>query len=89
MIEFSYHLSPHEVTTMSLTVSLMLYITSPWLPYLVTGYFCLLIPFTCFDHSPPPPTSGNYQLVLYVCGLFPWWWWWWSFLFVLFFRFHI
>ena len=50
----SKHLSPYEVITLVLTAFLMLYITSPWLTYFITGGLSLLIPFTYFPQHPPP-----------------------------------
>lgn len=41
----------------------MLYITSPWLIYLINESLYLLIPFTHFTH-PHLPSSGNHQAVL-------------------------
>ena len=49
----------------------MLYITSSWLTYFISGSLYLLIPFTYFTHTPLPHLhSGNDQLVLciYVSG---------------------
>ena len=38
----SSHLSPYKVITISLTLFLMLYVTSPWLIYFITGGLYLL-----------------------------------------------
>ena len=50
----SNHLSLYKVITILLTVFLMLYITSLWLIYFVTGGLYFFIPFTYFT---PPPLS--------------------------------
>ena len=60
-----YHLAPHEVITVLLTIFSMLYITSPW-HYFITGSFYLLILFTYFACSPTPTCSGNYQFASYI-----------------------
>ena len=49
-----------------LTLVTMLYITSPWLIYFITGSLYLLTPFTHFIHHPCPPTSGNHESVLCI-----------------------
>ena len=45
----------------------MLYITSSWLTYFISGSLYLLIPFTYFTHTPLPHLhSGNDQFVLCI-----------------------
>ena len=46
----------------------MLYITSPWLIYFITGSLYLLAAFTHFAHT-PPTTSGNHQSLLCIYEL--------------------
>lgn len=46
-----YHVSPHKVIRIWLSIFPMLYITSPWLIYFITGSVYFLIPFTHFAHT--------------------------------------
>ena len=62
-----------------LTIVTMLYFTSPWLIYFITGILYLLPPFTHFTHPPPlsPLTTTNLfslsmslvfcLFVIYIC----------------------
>ena len=68
--KFSYHLSPFKVITTLLTIFPILYITSPWLIYFITGSLCLLIPFTYFTHPPIPCQPPVCSLYLWVCFCF-------------------
>ena len=52
----SYHLSWYKVIKI-LTIFPMLYISSPWLIYFVTGNLYLLISLTDFTHPPHTPPS--------------------------------
>ena len=46
-----YSLSDFQIcNTILLTMVAMLYITSPWLTYFITGSLYLLTPFTHFSH---------------------------------------
>ena len=59
--ESSNHLSLCKVIVKLLSMFLMLYITSMWLIYYITGSLCLLIPFTYFMHLPPTfPLNYSY-----------------------------
>ena len=62
-------LSPYKVITISLTIFLMLYITSPWLIYFITGGLYLLIPLTYFVSLTPLP-SGNHPFFSVFMSLF-------------------
>ena len=64
----SNHLVPYKVITVLLTIFLMLYMTSPWLIYYVTGGLYLLIPFIYFAHSPQPPPFWQPP----ICSLYLW-----------------
>ena len=63
----SNHLSPCKVITILLTVFLMLYITSLWLIYFVTGGLYLLTPLMYFTPSPAPPFWQPPVCSLYLC----------------------
>ena len=56
--------------TVLLTKLAMLYITSQWLIYYITGTVYLLTSFTHSTHI-PSPASGNYQS---ACSLYIWAW---------------
>ena len=81
--KYSPHLSPYNIITTLLTIFPMMYFSSLWLIYFITGSLWLLIPFNYFAYSPTPFSFGNHQFVLciyksvsdFVCSLF--------------FRFHI
>ena len=75
----SNHLPSYKIITILLIIYLMLYITSPWFIYYITGGLYLLIPFSNFTHWPQPLLSGNHLFVLCI----------YESVFVLFFRFYI
>ena len=64
----SYHLSPYKVMTILLTIFSMLYISSLWLIYFVTGSLYLLIPITYFTSPVWQPHFCS--LYLWVCFCF-------------------
>ena len=65
----SNDLSPYEVLTILLTIFLMLYITSLWLTYFITGGLCLLMLFTYFTLTHTLP-SGYHHLFSLSVSLF-------------------
>ena len=65
----SYHLSPHKVITILLTIFPVLRITSPWL-YFITGSLYLLIPFTDSAWTQPANPFPLWQPP--VCFLYLW-----------------
>ena len=60
----SYHLSLYKVNTILLALFPLLYITSSWFIYFITGSLYLLIPFTHFAHPPTFLPSSNQHFVL-------------------------
>ena len=75
----TYHLSPFKDNTLLLTVFPMLYTSSQWLIYFITGNLCLLISLTYFTNPPLHPSplattcmfsvSMTLFLFCYVCSL--------------------
>lgn len=60
----------HQSCYQLLMIVSKLYIISPCPVYLVTGSWCLLIPFLYFAHLPTPVSSGNHQVVHHITSLF-------------------
>ena len=84
--KLSYRLSLYKVITIFLTIVPMLYITSPWLIYFITGILNFLIPFICFVCLPNPFLLANVSLLSVSVSLFLFYYVGW---FVLFFKYHI
>ena len=63
----SNHLSPYKVITVLLIVFFVLFITSLWFIYFITGGFYLLILFTYFTHPQLPPLQQPL-----ICSLYLW-----------------
>ena len=63
------HLSPYKII-MLFIIFLMLYSTSYWCIFSITGSFYFLIPFTLFIQPLTSLPSGNYQFAFCICSLF-------------------
>ena len=66
--KYSYHLSPYKVTTISLTIFPMLYITISWLIYFITRSLHPSILSSFLPISPQPIPRSNSQFVLCIIG---------------------
>ena len=69
----SYYLSPYKFIMILLTISPMLYISSLWLIYFVTGSVYLLISLTCFTPPSLPSPLATTCLFSVSVSLFLFW----------------
>lgn len=63
----SHHLPPYNLITTLLTLCPVLYCSSLWLTYCVTGSLYLWIPVTYLAHLPTPSPLTTASLYLWVC----------------------
>ena len=63
------HLLPYKII-MLFIIFIMLYSTSYWLIFSITGSFYFLIPFTLFTQALTSLPSANYQFAFWICSLF-------------------